>query len=126
MNTAPEFFLPATSHIDEETALAYMANGLNRPVPAMGERVYSISFESDGTLWRATVGERMKGRKPKLAKGKKVGWEDWWFDDTALVLAIFPPVPYFVVVFPDVHSHFRDDAFAATPIGTTLFSHSSR
>jgi hypothetical protein len=75
-----------------------MANGLNRPVPAIGERVYSISFDSDGTLWKATVGEGLKGRKPKLVKGKNVGWEDWWFDDTALVLAIFPPVPYFVVV----------------------------
>lgn len=126
MNSPPEFFLPATSHVDEEAAFAYMANGLGRPVPAIGERIYSISFESDGTLWIATVGERLSGRKPKLLRGKHVGWEDWSFDDPALVLAIFPPVPYFVVVVPDEHSHFRDQAFAATPIGRTLFSHSSK
>jgi hypothetical protein len=123
MSDAPEFFLPPTSHEGEEAAFNHMANGLNRPVPALGDRVYSISFESDGTLWVATVGERLKGRKPRLVKGKNIGWEVW-FDDPALVLAIFPPVPYFVVVLPDIHSHFRDQAFAATPIGIERFSHS--
>jgi hypothetical protein len=126
MSSAPEFFMPATSHIDQEAAFTHMANGLDRPVPPIGERVYCVSFESDGTLWKATVGERLKGRKPRIVKGKNVGWEDWWFDDPTLVLAIFPPVPYFVVTWPDVHSHFRDDAFALTPIGIELFSHSSK
>jgi hypothetical protein len=127
MSTPPEFFLPATSHKNQEAAFAYMANRLNRPVPAIGERVYWVSFESDGTLWKATVGERLKGRKPRTLKGKNGGgWEDWWFDDPALVLAIFPPAPYFVVVLPDVHSHFRDHAFDATPVGFELFSHSSK
>jgi hypothetical protein len=126
MNDAPEFFLPPTSHEGQEESFAYMANGLRRPVPPIGERVYSISFESDGILWKATVGERLKSRKPKLVKGKNVGWEDWWLDDTALVLAIFPPVPYFVVQLPDVHSHFRAQVFAATPRGITLFSNSSK
>jgi hypothetical protein len=102
-----------------------MADGLNRPVPAIGDRVYSISFESDGTLWQATVGERLKGRKSRLGKGKNIGWEVW-FDDSALVLAIFPPVTYVVVVLPDIHSHFRDEAFAATPIGIVPFSNSSK
>jgi hypothetical protein len=127
MSTPPQFFLPATSRIDHEAAFAHIAKGLNRPVPAVGERVYWVIFESDGTLWKATVGERLQGRKPRMLKGKNGGgWEDWWFDDPALVLAIFPPVPYFVVVLPDINSHFRDRAFAATPIGFELFSHSSR
>jgi hypothetical protein len=110
MNSAPEFFLPPTSFVGQEDSFVYMARGLNRPVPPIGERVYSISFESDGTLWIATVGERLRGQKAKVIRGKTVGWEDWWFDDTALVLAIFPPVPHFVVVLPDIHSHFRGDA----------------
>ena len=125
MSSPPEFFLPAMSHLDQEAEFARIANGLSRPVPAIGERMYWISFESDGTLWKATVGERLKGRKPKMVKGENVGWEDWWFDDSALVLAIFPGVPFFVVVLPDVHSHFRDEAFGATPVGSERFSHPS-
>jgi hypothetical protein len=105
MSNAPEFFLPPTSHEGQEESFAFMANGLNRPVPA--------------------IGERLKSRKSRLVKDKNIGWEVW-FDDPALVLAIFPPVPYFVVVLPDVHSHFRGQAFAATPIGIERFSHSSK
>jgi hypothetical protein len=99
---------------------------LNRAVPPIGERVYSISFESDGTLWVAKVGERLKGRKAKLVKGKNVGWEEWWFDDPAYVLAIFSGSPFIVVVLPDPHSHFRDQAIGATPIGIELFAHPSK
>jgi hypothetical protein len=56
-----------------------------------------------------------------MLKGKNGGAGE----DPALVLAIFPPVPYFVVVLPDAHSHFRDQVLAATPIGFELFSHST-
>jgi hypothetical protein len=101
-----------------------MAHGLNRPVPPICERVYSISFESDGTLWSATVGSRLKGRKKIVVKGNA----DWglWFEDPALVLAIFPPAPYVIVTVPHENSHFRGDEIGATPIGIELFFQPSR
>jgi hypothetical protein len=125
MNAPPLFFLPHQSREKQEASFAHMAAGLNRTVPAIGERVYSISFDSDGSLWVATVGEHLRGRKPILVQGKNIGWGPW-FDDPSLVLAIFPGAPYIVVTLPNVHSHFRDQAFGATPFGITLFSHSSK
>jgi hypothetical protein len=121
MSTAPVFFLPHLPSDRQEATLAHIAAGLKRAVPPIGQRVYSISFESDGTLWVATVGDRLRGRKAMFAKRKNIGWGPW-FDDPSLVIAVLPGAPYFVVAAPDAHSHFRDEAFAATPIGITLFS----
>jgi hypothetical protein len=61
-----------------------------------------------------------------MVRAKNVGWEDWWFDDPALILAIFPPVPFFVVWLPDIRSHFSGQASAVTPLGFELFSYSSK
>jgi hypothetical protein len=49
-----------------------MGDGLPNavPVPEPGKRVYAISFRHDSDIWRATVGESMRGRRP-VWQGRK-------------------------------------------------------
>jgi hypothetical protein len=66
----------------------------------MGERVYSITFDHNGEEWTATVGKILKGlsRKTIRVKGEYQTRERVeHLSDPALVLAIFPGVPYVVI-----------------------------
>ena len=46
---------------------------------------------------------------------------EWHIGDPALILAIFPTVPYCVVTYSNGRSHFGH-IFYATPAGVELFS----
>ena len=94
-----------------------MAQACDREVPPIGKRIYSISFEHDGILWTATVGEHLRGRKS--VRGKEA--VEWHIGDPALVLAIFPRVPYCIMTYSNGKSHFGS-VFYATPRGVELFS----
>jgi hypothetical protein len=119
---APVFFLPYLPHDLEEASYAHMAKKVGRPVPALGARAYSMSFEHDGVLWIATVGETLKGCAPILRNGEKT-YSRQVMEDPALVLAIFPGVPYCVMTAgcSNMPSHFAN-SFYAEPKGIELFS----
>lgn len=117
--TMPAFFLPHCPPESEEGAYADIAQGCNREVPPIGRRIYSISFEHDGILWIATVGEHLRGRKYVKVKDKEN--VEWQIGDPALILAIFPRVPYCIVTLSNGKSHFGQ-IFYATPRGVELFS----
>jgi hypothetical protein len=115
----PTFFLPQCPPESEEAVYAQIAESCVRQVPPIGSRIYSISFEHDSIIWTATVGEHMRGRKPVKVGNK--GTVEWNIGDPALVLAIFPRVPYCVVTSSNGKSRFGQ-IFYATPRGVELFS----
>jgi hypothetical protein len=115
----PAFFLPHCPPESEEVAYAHMAQGCDREVPPIGRRIYSISFEHDDIVWTATVGEHLRGRKSVKVMNKET--VEWQIDDPALILAIFPQVPYCIVTYSNAKSHFGQ-IFYATPRGVELFS----
>jgi hypothetical protein len=113
------FFIPQCPPEIEEAVYAHIAESCVREVPPIGRRIYSISFEHDGIVWTATVGEHMRGRKRVIVRGKET--VEWNIGDPALILAIFPRVPYCVVTSSMGKSHFGQ-IFYATPSGVELFS----
>jgi hypothetical protein len=120
----PVFFIPGYAQDEQEAIFAEWADSLKRPVPQLGERIYAVSFERKECLWRATVGERLKGRRKKWEGRKHVGWEDW-FDDPSFVVAIFPPQPFIVVAHPYQGTQFPVDSYAVTPTGSPPFAYPS-
>jgi hypothetical protein len=117
--TTPAFFLPRCSHESQEDVYARIAERCGREVLPIGRRIYSISFERDGIVWTATVGEHLRGRKSMKVRGKET--VEWNIGDPALILAIFPSVPFCVVTLSNGKSYFRP-IFHATPRGVELFS----
>jgi hypothetical protein len=114
----PGFFLPYLSPHFKEGSYAHIAEQCERAVPALGDRVYSVSFVRGGTFWIATVGKHLRGRKPM--RRKQAGqWRDIF--DSALVLAIFPGDPYIVVTCPGGNSCFRGTRIYTNPRGVQLF-----
>jgi hypothetical protein len=88
---SPAFFVPGCTPEEQETAFAAMANDLPdaMPVPEPGKRIYAISFQHDGDMWSAKVGESMKGRRP-VWKGRKKTETVVPIEDPAIVVAIYP------------------------------------
>jgi hypothetical protein len=115
----PAFFIPQCPPESEEGVYAHIAESCVREVPPIGSRIYSIVFEHDGIVWTATVGEHLRGRKSVRVRGKET--VEWNIGDPALVLAIFPRVPYCVVTYSNGKSRFGQ-IFYATPRGVELFS----
>jgi hypothetical protein len=117
---APVFFLPYLPPALEEASYAHMAKKVDRPVPPPGARVYAISFEHDGILWIATVGETLKGCAPVHRNCEEA--EMQVIEDTALILAIFAGLPYCVITAgcANIPSHFANP-FYADPKGIELF-----
>jgi hypothetical protein len=117
--TMPTFFLPQCPPESEEAVYAQIAESCVRQVPPIGSRIYSISFEHDSIIWTATVGEHLRGRKPVKVGNK--GTVEWNIGDPALILAIFPRVPFCVMTYSNGKSHFGQ-IFYASPIEIELFS----
>jgi hypothetical protein len=115
----PAFFLPRCSHESQEGVYARFAERCDREVPPIGSRIYSISFEHDGIVWTATVGEHLTGRKSVKVRNK--GTVEWNIGDPAIILAIFPRVPFCVVTYSNGKSLFGP-IFYASPIEIELFS----
>ena len=115
----PAFFLPHCPPESQEARYAHIAESCDREVPPIGRRIYSIVFEHDGIVWTATVGEHLRGRKSVRVRGKET--VEWNIGDPALILAIFPRVPFCVVTYSNGKSHFGP-IFYVTPRGVELFS----
>lgn len=95
----PSFFVPkASSSEDAEHLYANLAQLCGRPVPEPAQRVFQIEWVHDGDCWVATVGERLHGRRTRTRRRKGTAREVTEpLSDPAIVLAIFPEVPYLVV-----------------------------
>ena len=127
MPEAPAFFVPAATPETQESVYADFAKWCGRPAPPLGERIYSIVFMHDGESWHATVGEVMHGTKYSTHKvrGNKVE-RSQSVSDPALVLAIFPGVPFMVVtnhrIAGNVGSRWENPFLAGKPEPVTYFS----
>ena len=93
----PEFFVPMCKPEEQEAAYAELARAAGQGIPAIGDRVYSITYSHNGEIWTATVGEQMRGYgyKSRRIRGQRIQQETP-LSNRSTVLAIFPGVPYFV------------------------------
>ncbi len=123
MTVPPAFFLPDLSDEIQEDAYAFMASKYGRAVPALGHRIYSISFVHDGTLWTATVGQHLKSRKLAWPEEKSTVWS---IVDAAVVLAIFPGDPYCIVTDSEPNSDVASPIYAAEPTRVENFFYPKR
>ena len=127
MTTAPAFFVPAATDETSESVYSDFAKWCGKPVPPLAERIYSVVFKHNGEVWHATVGEPMRGTKytTHKVKGQKVD-RSQSVSDPALVLAIFPGVPYMVVtnhrIAGNVGSRWENPFLAGTPESVIHFA----
>ena len=122
------FFVPGATPDAQEAVFAELARFAKQPVPSQSERVYSITYDHGGGEWRAIVGETLRGVRRKRirirSKGTTVEREIPIYD-AALVLAIFPGTPYFVVTDSRPIGRVRSalwNPFLAAPKSVTRFS----
>lgn len=127
MNQAPEFFVPAAEPDNQESVYADLANWCGCAFPSPSERIYSITYVHDGEEWTATVGAPLRGTRHKIGRshGKKVE-HTIPLSDPAIVLAIFPGVPFMVVtnhrLAGNVGSAWENPFMAGQPRSVIRFS----
>lgn len=124
---APKFFVPAATADNVESVYANFAEWCHRGVPKLENRIYSITFVHDGEEWTATVGEALSGKTLSNPRSRsKAPFYPRTLSDPAIVLAIFPGVPYTVVtnhrIAGSVGSAWENPFFAGQPKSVTLFS----
>jgi hypothetical protein len=87
----PKFFIPGMDAAQAEKTYQGMAkhSGAN----PNADRVFSITFEHNGETWTATVGEKLRGFKAVVKRGRESMQQK---GDNATVWAIFPGNPYVV------------------------------
>jgi hypothetical protein len=117
MPNPPLFFLPFLPPELVEASYAHMAEKCATIPPGPGGRVYSISFVHQGVVWVATVGKRLKGQTPGNGPLATL------IEDPAMVLAIFPGNPYWIVTdaLHSTDSNFPN-IFFGTPLEVEYFS----
>jgi hypothetical protein len=96
MSDEPNFFFPQVEPEKQEAAYAEVAAWSHQTIPE--RRIYSITYAHDGEEWTATVGEFMSGvrYRTRRSRGERIETKQH-LSDSAMVLAIFPGVPFFVV-----------------------------
>lgn len=127
MTAALQFFLPFVEPHEQEKAYSALAERAGRSIPSNDSRIYSITYRHDGEEWTATVGKQLHGhtiadpraRAKKRRTERPVG-------DFAIVLAIFPGVPF--LVFTDSGNSKRSrsawkNPFMARPTSVKYFGH---
>lgn len=127
MSNTPAFFVPNIPQERQEEAYADAA-GLCGMIPLqLGERIYSINFLHDGVQWTATVGENLRGVRHKITRSRgKTVEHRIPVSDSAMVIAIFPGIPYKVVTnaipFGTIISYWVNPFLAGTPSSVVHFS----
>jgi hypothetical protein len=92
------FFIPGYPADQQEDAYARLAAWCDRPIPAKGKRISSITYGHNGEEWIATVGEVLRGIRRKVTRRKRGRTEhEIPLSDPAGVLAIFEGRPFMVV-----------------------------
>ncbi len=127
LNDTPVFFVPAATDENRESVYAGFAKMCGVSAPELSKRVYSITFRHNGDVWVATVGERLQGKKYTTKRIGGVTHErSQALGDPALVLAIFPGVPFQVVTDHDlarsVGSRWANPFLAGSPDSIGYFS----
>ena len=126
----PEFFVPGVEDENLEQTYEELARLCRVAPPPRNQRVFSISYRHDGEEWTATVGTTLRGSRSRTVtrRGARVEQHDR-LSDPALVLAIFPGYPYFVVtnhrIPRSVGSAWENPFMAGQPFSVTLFKAAS-
>lgn len=92
MSETPKFFLLpfADTPAQAEHMYAHFAEVCHRDVPAMAQRIYSITFKHNSEEWIATVGETLEGiAQPIEGRGRQKTETNYPLSDPATVLASF-------------------------------------
>jgi hypothetical protein len=118
---SPLFFVPGKAADEQEQVFQHLANFAGRPVPA--QRIFSIRFMHDSVEWTATVGEKLRGKRTIVKRGREYVQSH---GDEATVMAIFPNDPYIVVtsripVGPDL-SLWENPFMAGIPLSVLYFT----
>lgn len=127
IGSSPFFFLPAATADIEEATYADLAKWCGAAVPDLKKRIYSINYVHNSDRWTATVGENLRGVRihQKRSRGRMVEHTEQLFDP-AIVLAIFPGIPYTVVtnhrIAGDCGSAWENPFMAGRPTSITYFS----
>ena len=122
----PSFFVPHASPGTDESAYAELAKFCERAIPALSRRIYSITYVHDGEEWVATVGQALRGTRlrSRRIKGQRIE-QSYSITDPAIVLAIFPGVPFVVVtnqgLIGNVGSRWANPFFTSEPQSITYF-----
>lgn len=127
--TIPKFFLPAaTDDVQAERQYLTFAEWAGVAAPERTARIYSIRFVHDGEEWVAAVGEALRGVKlQRKGRSRRAPIERTTpVYDPAIVLAIFPGVPYRVVtnegLVGRVGSRWANPFLAGAPDSVTRFA----
>jgi hypothetical protein len=90
-----KFYIPGVEDDAAEERYAECAMLCGVAVPAVGERIESITFVHHGETWTATVGETLKGERVQTRQRNRRSAEIRTpLRDSATVLAIFSGEPY--------------------------------
>ena len=127
MTTSVRFFLPGVPADKQEESYSSLAKLAGRATTANDLRIYSITYPHDVGEWTATVGERLHGHTvaDPRARAKKRRTEKP-LGDSAVIVAIFPGVPY--LVFTDSghgagrRSGWENPFMAGQPTSVTYFA----
>ncbi|KQO11100.1 hypothetical protein [Sphingomonas sp. Leaf242] len=90
----PGFFIPSVEADKQEEAYEQIASFIGAAPRAVGDRIYSMTWRHNRTVWTATVGEKLRGIETVVAgrgRDKRERELPRHSDDT--VLAIFPGNP---------------------------------
>ena len=124
MTNTPEFFVPDIEAEKYDDHYEELAKFCSAAVPASDKRIYSITFDSHGEEWTATVGEQLRGLRQKKGKRNEYAAPER-VSDSAKVLAIFKGSPFTVVtdykLNPSVRSSWENPFLAGIPKSITYF-----
>lgn len=89
------FFVPQVASDKQEQAYEELARACGCSPAAVGNRICSITFRSNGETWTATVGETLRGTVTKTSRvrGQRVE-RSIPLSNGSTVIAIFAGVPY--------------------------------
>jgi hypothetical protein len=97
MITRVPFFVPNSPGGDHELAYKALAAFAGTSAAPPGERIYSITFISNGETWTATVGQQLKGTGTiTKGRGRQRTVREVPLHNGATVLAIFAGHPFLV------------------------------
>lgn len=92
MRSGPSFFLPGYAADEQEAKYVELAKKYGASQAASGDRIWSITWEHDGDIWKATIGEPLTGLPdPRSKRGTQ------FLTDAATPIAIYPGHCYIVV-----------------------------